>query len=104
MSYVEILVSTIIIGIILIPITFSITDNVFITEENVGFEKAMQLAQNEIECELTGEAVIPITGYTAVRDVQAEQNLIKVTVTWNIAGKAKQYILYGTIPVEDYNS
>ncbi|HAN10791.1 MAG TPA: hypothetical protein DCP90_09310 [Clostridiales bacterium] len=104
MSYIEILITTVILGIIMIPITMSMTDNVYTVAENVGLERAVTIAQKEIGYQLIGLASTPVEGYTVIKDIQAAENYVKVTVTWKVAGESKEYVLYGTIPVTDYNS
>ncbi|HCC06551.1 MAG TPA: hypothetical protein DEP72_00090 [Clostridiales bacterium] len=114
MSYVEILIITVVLAIIVIPITMSITGNAYTVAENVGLERAVVMAQKEISSELIGLASAPVGDYevvaytvgdyTITKNVLRSENYVKVTVTWKVAGESKQYVLYETIPVTDYNS
>ncbi len=64
MSYIEILVATLVLGIIIVPITISMTDNNISTAESIGYEKAVYISKAKITSRLTGQEFVDDTEYT----------------------------------------
>lgn len=104
MSYIEILIVIIVMGIVLVPITVSMADNNLTTQESISLERAVYLAQGAIAEDITGKSFsIDNTGYNVVKTT-VEDDLIKVIVTWKVAGKDMNYTIYGSKKITDYNS
>ena len=111
MSYVEILTAVIIIGIMMVPLTMSMTDNDLSTADSVTLEQAAAVASEDVCEEVTTNPAIvesrtepdkTVGVFTVSRTVVNE--LITVNVKWRVAGKQREYTLYGAKVIGNYNS
>ena len=103
MTYAEILISVIVIGIISISITVGVSSNNKSSKDIESLSKAVEIAQNVVKGDALGETQMPPEGYNISKDRLSYDELIKVEVNWQIANETKKYVLYATKPNLLYN-
>lgn len=104
MSYMEILMSIIVVGIISASLSLGVVANNENAKSNKMLSKAMEIAKNEIKLDIINKTIDTPDEFIVEKDTSTYDKLIKVSVKWKLGNKDKQYILYGTKPDAKYNN
>lgn len=104
MSYAEILIAVVIIGLVSTSIALGVSNNNKGTEDANRLITAIEIAKNEVKGDILGEIQTIEDGYIVEKDTTTYNELVQVKVKWTIAEEEREYIIYATKPDSLYNN